>query len=126
MAGLRKVFALSVAVFFMVCLSSVTFAMETEYSLKGQVVSLDSLAQKLTVKSTDKIPALFSGTLGDFTFSIDKMTKVTMCNQEKPVEDVKVGQEVTVSYHELDGQLYADAIAMPAPLMACLLQGNEQ
>ncbi len=126
MPGLRTVLVGSVAVFFVLCLSSATFAGEIAYSLKGRVVSVDSLARKLTVNSLDKIPSLMSGTLGEFTFSMDEMTKVTMCNQEKHVEDIKVGQEVIVNYHERDGQLYADSIAMPVPLMACLLEGNEQ
>ncbi|MGD0884071.1 MAG: hypothetical protein ABSA46_04200 [Thermodesulfovibrionales bacterium] len=126
MIGLRKVLAASVAVVFMLCLSSITFANDTEFTLKGQVVSLDSLAQKLTVNSIYKTPALISGTLGDFTFSMGEMTKVTMCNQEKPIEDIKVGQDVTVSYHELNNQLYADAIAIPSPLVACLLPGSGQ
>lgn len=121
MSGLRKVLAASVAVLFVLCLSSISVADNTEYSIKGKVVSVDFLARKLTVRSIDKIPSLISGTLGEFTFSMDEITKVTMCDREKPVEDIKVGQEITVSYHERDGQLHADSIAMPAPLMACLL-----
>ncbi len=124
MIGLRKVFAASVAAFFVLCLSSVTFAQGTEYSLKGKVVSVDFLAQKLTVQSIDKIPALISGTLGEYTLSMDKITKVTMCNQNMPIKDIKVGQEVTVSYREREGQLYADSVAMSPPLIACLLEGN--
>ncbi|HXZ94457.1 MAG TPA: DUF5666 domain-containing protein [Dehalococcoidia bacterium] len=127
MNGLKKIFVASIAVFFVLFLSSVTFAGETEYSLKGQVVAFDPQAHMLTVTSTDKIPALVSGTLGEFTFSTDEMTQVTMCSQNMSVDDIKVGQEVTVSYHERDGQLYADSIAMPTPpLLACLLEGYEQ
>lgn len=127
MASLRKILIASGVVLFLLFLANVTFAGETEYSLTGQVVSVDPLAQMLTVTSTDKISALIGGTQGEFRFSMDEMTQVTMCSQDMPVEDIKVGQEVTVSYHERDGQLYADSIAMPAPpLLACLLEGHEQ
>ena len=122
MVGLRNILAGSVAVFFVFCLSGAAFAAETEYSVKGKVVSVDFLAGKLTVKSIDKIPALISGPLGEFTFSMNEITRVTMCNQERPLKDIKAGQEITVSYHERDKRLYADSIAMPAPLVACLLE----
>lgn len=124
MIGLRKVLAASVAVFFVLGLSGITFAQGTEYSLKGKVVSVDFLAQKLIVQSIDKIPALISGPLGEYTLSMDKIIKVTTCNQNIPIKDIKVGQEVTVSYREQQGQLYADSVAISPPLIACLLEGT--
>ena len=122
MTRVGKILVATIVVLSVVCLSNVTFAKETEYSLKGQVVSIDPLAQTLTVQSIEKIPALISGTLGEFMFSMDEMTKITMCNQTKSVGDIKVGQEVTVGYHGHGRQLYADSIAVPAPLMACLIE----
>lgn len=122
MTRVGKVLVATTAVLSVLCLSSVTLAKDTEYSLKGEVVSIDPLAQTLTVQSVDKIPALISGTLGEFTFFMDEMTKLTMCGQAKSVEDIKVGQEVTVGYHRQGRQLYADSIAVPAPLMACLME----
>ena len=122
MTGLRRVFVASLAVLFVFCISSATVAKDTEYSLKGQVVSVDPLAHQLIVLSVEKVPALTSGTLGEFTFSMDAMTKVTMCNQEKSVGDITGGQEITVSYHERGGKLYADSIDMRAPIMACSLK----
>ena len=124
MIGLRTIFAASVAALFVLCLSSATFAQGTEYSLKGKVVSVDFLAQKLTIQSIDKIPSLISGALGEYTFSMDKITRVTMCNQNMPIKDIKAGQEVTVSYRDRDGQLYADSVAVSPPLIACLSEGN--
>ncbi len=122
MSALRKAFAVGIAVFFVVSLSSISIAQEEEYSLKGRVISVDFLAQRLTVQSVDKIPSLVSGTLGQFTFSMNEITKVTMCDQVKPIEDIKIGQEITVSYHEQGGRLYADSIAVPTPLVACLIE----
>ena len=49
------------------------------------------------------------------------ITKVTMCGQLKTVQDIKAGEQVTVKYHEDNGKLYADAIDLTAPLVACLL-----
>ncbi len=122
MTDKRKFLAAGVAVLFVLFLSSVSIAQEEEYTLKGRVVSVDYLAQKLTVQSVDKIPSLVSGTLGQFTFSMNAITKVTMCDQVKPIEDIKIGQEITVSYHERGGKLYADSIAIPTPLLACLVE----
>jgi len=56
--------------------------------------------------------------------TLGEMTLVKMCDQDKPFGDLRPGDEVTVTYHEEAGRLYADSISLSAPLVACLL--NEQ
>ncbi len=46
------------------------------------------------------------------------MTKVMICYQNRSFEDIKVGEKVTVTYHEKDGKLFAVAIDIPTPFVA--------
>ena len=98
--------------------TSVAFAQGKNYSLNndftGKVTSVDFLSKKLTATSTDPL-------LGGSTFAMGDLTKVTMCGQLKTVQDIKAGEKVTITYHETNGKLYADAIELPTPLVACLL-----
>ncbi len=89
-----------------------------DYSLKGKVMSLDLLKQTLTIKPTDKAPLAADG---KFTFTINEMTNVRMCEQDKTVEDIKVGDVVMVEYSMEGNKFYADTINIPTPLVACLL-----
>ncbi len=89
-----------------------------DYSLKGKVIALDLLKQTLTIKPTD-IGRLTAD--GEFTFVINAMTNVRMCGQDKTVEDINVGDVVTVGYSTEGSKFYANTINMPTPLLACLL-----
>ncbi len=111
-----------VVIFFVLGLASTAIAAENpyalDYSVKGKVVSLDMLRQTLTIKPTDKAPLVADG---EFTFTINEMTNVRMCEQGKTLEDIKVGDVVTVDYSMEGNKLYADTINIPTPLVACLL-----
>jgi hypothetical protein len=43
--------------------------------------------------------------VGVSTFTMEDITKVTMCGQLRTVQDIKVGEKVTVAYHESSGEL---------------------
>ena len=61
-------------------------------------------------------------TMGEYTFSIDKMTNIQMCNQNEIFRNVKVGDRVKVIYHEKGSSLIADNISITTPLLACLIE----
>ena len=44
---------------------------------------------------------------------LNNKTNLIMCKAEKPLKDIKVGDRVTVSYHELAGLAVADRISRP-------------
>ncbi len=90
-----------------------------DYSVKGRVVSLDLLKQTLTIKPAEMVPLTAEG---EFTFTMNGMTNVRMCEQDRTVQDIKVGDVVTVKYSMEGSKLYADTINIPTPLVACLLQ----
>ncbi len=89
-----------------------------DYSVKGKVVSLDLLKQTLTIKPTEIVPLTADG---EFTFKMNEMTNVRMCDQDKTVQDIKVGDMVTVDYSMEGSKLYADTVNIPTPLIACLI-----
>ncbi len=91
-----------------------------DYALKGKVVSVDPLSQTMTVRPTSGISSAI-GPKGEFTFTVNEMTNVRMCEQDRTVKDIEVGETVTVVYHREAGTLYADAVNIPTPLVACLL-----
>jgi hypothetical protein len=91
-------------------------------TLKGEVIAVDHYAKTLTVKS--KEPSLSSalGTMDGFTFTTNEMTSVTSCAQNKSFEDIGVGENVAVTYHEKDGKLFADAVDVGIPLIIACYQ----
>ena len=120
---MKRMLIMVVALFFVAALAGAALAQGRDYPLnydfKGQVMSVDVLSKKLTAESNDPL-------MGASTFNMDDITRVTMCGQLKSVQDIKVGEKVTVKYHEDNGELHADAIDLPAPLVSCLLPLNEE
>ncbi len=89
-----------------------------DYSVKGKVVSLDLLNRTLTIKPTSMVPPTADG---EFIFKINEMTDVRMCNQDRTMQDIKVGEVVTIAYSIERDIFYADTVDLPTPLVACLL-----
>ena len=118
---MKRMFVMVFALYFVIALAGAALAEGKDFSLnydfKGQVTSIDFLAKSLTVKASDPF-------WGASTFTMGNITKVTMCGQLKTVEDLKPGEIVTVAYHENNGKLYADAIDLSAPIIACLVPGE--
>ena len=121
-AGLFKLFTgvlvVTAAVLFMVSFANTAVAAGEKMStLGGQVISVDPNAGTLTVKSSGRNES----SMGLVTFATDKMTWVTSCGQNKTLKDIGAGQDVTVTYHEKDGKLYADFIEKKLTLaLACI------
>ena len=121
---MKKMFAVMAEIFLGLSLVSMAAADEkmpaADYSIKGKVVSLDLLSRTLTISATETTP--FGSGAGEFTFTMNDIISVRVCNQLKTVEDITIGETVTVEYHKEAGKLYADAVDIPTPLVACLLK----
>ncbi len=86
-------------------------------TLSGEVIAVNPSAGTLTVRSG----ARYGSPPAQLTFSMDKMTSVTSCAQNKTLRDIGIGQDVTVTYHEKDGKLFADAVEKKLTLaLACV------
>jgi len=92
------------------------------YSLEGKLIAINQLAGTLTVKTDEDLLQSPVETMGEYTFSIDKMTNIQMCNQNEIFRNVKVGDRVKVIYHEKGSSLIADNISITTPLLACLIE----
>jgi hypothetical protein len=87
-------------------------------AFKGEVVAIDSYGKTFTVKSLDS--GLYPmETAGELTFSLDRSTNVTSCEQNRTAQDIGVGERVSVTYHEKGGYLIADAVDIAPVFLAC-------
>lgn len=112
------VFAVTAAALFMISFAVPAVAAgEKMSSISGQVVAVDPYAGTLTVKSRGQSES----SMGLFTFTTDNMTSITSCAQNKTLRDIGVGQDVSVTYHEKEEKLFADAIEKKLTLsLACI------
>jgi len=84
-------------------------------AFKGEVTSIDPDAKTFTVRSLESAKSESAITLkGELTFAMDEWTKVKQCDEDKVFSDLKVGDHVSVSYHEKEGKSLADSIAIEA------------
>ncbi len=97
--------------------ASATIASQSAASLKGEVVAVNTYDRTLTVKPLEAQESASSADL--LVFDLDKGTSVTSCAMNKTIQDIMIGEKVTVAYHEADGRLYADAIDIPTVILAC-------
>jgi hypothetical protein len=120
----KGILAIAAVILLTLSLASVAIAQEKantiDYALKGKVVSVNPLSQTMTVEPTSSLSSA-GGAMSGFTFTVSEMTNVRMCEQDRTVKDIKVGETVTVVYHKEAGTLYADVVDIPTPLVACLL-----
>jgi hypothetical protein len=114
---LTGVLALTAAVLLMVSFATPAAAAEKLSTLSGQIIAVDPYAGTLTVKPSGQNES----SMGLFTFAADKMTSVTSCAQNEILSDIGIGQDVTVTYHEKEGKLFADVIEKKLTLaLACI------
>jgi hypothetical protein len=113
------VFAVVVSALFVVSFAQSVVAAENLITLKGEVVAVDSYGRTLTVKPIEWMESSPMGIGGEFTFAFDKMTNVMRCYQNKTLEDIDVGERVTVTYRETESGLVADAIDISPVFLAC-------
>ena len=116
---MKRMLAIAVSVFFVLSLAGVVIAEESMVTLKGDVVAVDKYSKTLTVKSIESAKSSGFGMKGQFTFDMDKMTNVTTCNLNKSLEDINVGEKVTVTYHLENGRFLADAVDIAPTFLAC-------
>ncbi|HSB30501.1 MAG TPA: hypothetical protein VLD55_02775 [Candidatus Sulfobium mesophilum] len=115
-----RVFAVVVATFFVILFANAAMAAENNMiTLKGQVVAVDNHAQTVTVLSIEKAGSSDMMMTGEYTFAVDKVTNVTSCTENKTFNYIGAGETVTVTYHEYEGKLIADAIDIPASDLVC-------
>ncbi len=87
-------------------------------AFKGEVVAIDSYGKTFTVKSLDS--GLYPmETAGERTFSLDRFTNVTRCDQNRTAQDIGNGERVNVTYHNEGGYLVADAVDIAPVFLAC-------
>ncbi len=99
--GLALIFVISVAI-------GAVAAKKEMYSLKGQVLSVDTTAKTVTVHSVEGVTAAADNRWqGDVTFTTNDMTKIRMHKEKKTFDDLKTGQNVKVKFHEIDGKSVA-------------------
>ncbi len=99
---LLRSFLIAVAVLFVAAYANPAIAKVKVLSVSGQVVTLDNAAKALTVKAKK----------GEVTIAADQMTKVAMGKKKKTFEDLKVGDKVTVTYHEKENKSIANSISI--------------
>ncbi len=110
---MKIILALAIAVFFVLSLATIAFAEENFYSLSGSIMAVDPGAKTLTLKSDESPLASAQRWQGDVTIATDEMTNVMMCSENKSLEDLRVGEHVSLRYHEIDGfHPIADQIAV--------------
>jgi len=112
-------FTFLLAVLFLASLSGTLAAKENMPTLRGEVVAIDSYTGVLTLRANSAEDPYAEATERGFAFAINPKTPVTICYQNKSTEDIKVGETVSVTYHERDGKLFADAIDIAPVILAC-------
>jgi hypothetical protein len=89
---------------------------EGRFSLTGQVVSIDHDSKILIVKPYEAAGTNYSGFKGNHAFALKDGAMITMKNESRNFEDLKVGDWVTVSYYEDSrGNIVADGVAISSP-----------
>jgi len=113
------VFALAVVSFFVASYLIPTYAAENALSIKGKVVAFDRFGGTLTIKPIGTDSSSAAETSGELTFTTSDTSSVTMCTMNKDLRDIRVGENVDVTYHGKDGNFFADAIDISTPVFAC-------
>jgi hypothetical protein len=99
---MKKLFTLMVAVLFALSVVGVAAATGKEGTFQGKVEAVNLTAKTVIVKSSSKSVVSPAPATEGFIFRTDDTTKVAACNSGKTgngLGDIKVGDEVTVTYH---------------------------
>jgi hypothetical protein len=88
------------------------------YSIPGKVVAIDRASRTLTLDPSYCYSPNYSG---DRVFAMDRGTVVMMGNEPRNFDDLRVGDWVTVNYHqERNGLIITDGIAFTSPsVLSC-------
>ncbi len=113
---------LFLALSFMISPVSTAIAVEKTLTLRGEIVAIDSHSGTFTVKPVQMTKTSMMGKSGEITFASDKKTNVVWCNMNRSFNDIKIGDRVSVSYHERGGRLYANTVDIQTFVVACYEQ----
>lgn len=107
---------------FVISSSSTAVAEERTSVLKGEVIAIDNYSRTFTVKPVQMTKPSMTGKAGEVTFASDRKTNVVWCNMNRSFNDIKIGDRVSVSYHERGGRLYANVVDIQTLVVACYEQ----
>ncbi len=111
MTTYRKITAMTIAIFFVMSLVGVAAAKGT-YSVKGEVLSVDTAAKTVTVKTINSAVSSPIRFKGDIPFLTNDMTKVSLGKKHESLGEIKQGDMVKVVFHEDNGKQIADRIML--------------
>jgi hypothetical protein len=77
-------------------------------SLKGEIVAIDNVHNVKTLTLRSEQWQFPNDTLNIF---VHKDTKFNLCSESKPLKDMGVDRNATVTYHEVGGVAVADSIS---------------
>ncbi len=105
-------FAVAIAAFFVILMASQASAYENMMMIQGRVTSVDNFDRTFSV----------IGAEGVVTLTADKATSMTLCDRNMGFGNIAAGQNVTVTYHDYNGKLVADAVDIAPVVLACYNQ----
>ncbi len=81
--------------------------------VRGEVVAVSNShdTPTITLNEANKLSPVNPN--AELNIFLNNKTNLMMCKAEKPLKDIKVGEKVSVSYHELAGLAVADRISRP-------------
>ncbi len=106
------ILVMAVAAFFVLQPLNQAYADESMMTIKGRVASVDSYDKTFAVLGSE----------GKIALSTGKSTSFTLCDRNSSFGSLASGQDVTVTYHEYDGSLIADAVDIAPVVLACYNQ----
>jgi len=84
-----------------------------ESRVKGKIVAIGTSHETPTITLSEVGKLSPSNPNAEINIFLTDKTDLTMCKAGEPLEDLKVGEKVSVSYHELAGLAVADRIFKP-------------
>lgn len=94
-----------VSFLFVLCFGGISFAADKVMHVTGEVIAVDTVAGTLTVRSLS----------GDLAVTIDNLTRFS---EGKTLDDVRVGDKVTVSFAENDAKVTASRVQIGTASLA--------
>ncbi len=111
MTTYRRIAAIGMAIFFVLSLAGIaSAAASSTYSTQGQVLSVDTAAKTLTVKTINTTISSPSRFKGDIPFVTNNKTQIAMGKKHETLASLKAGDMVKVVFYEKDGKNIADRI----------------
>ncbi len=118
---MRKATVVSLVAVFVLGVATLSLAGETKavqkgssHRIVGEVVTVDTTANSFTVKETVK----GGGEAKEITFNMGDKAKVMVHGKPANLQDLKVGDSVTVRYIEQDGRNIAEECNVAKPATA--------